>query len=107
MSKTLKECRASDVNKVFLNTDEEASEATLQDSSKINGIFEDEGMLLDVAGVKIETTSPTFLCQTSDIIAKSIVNDTQLTIDGITYKVIQKLKTGGDGAFTALELSRD
>ncbi len=99
---TLKADMLSDLDDVFLDTDEHAVEVTYNAATIID-IFDDEFSGAANDNISVETTVPQVLVKTSDV--PSVAHGETMTINSIAYKVIGK-QPDGTGV-TLILLSQD
>lgn len=104
---TLKADMLTDIDDIFMDTDEFADEAVWvdsgDDSHTINGIFDDESQQINPATGIIETTAPQFQVASSGI--SGIARNETLTVNETTYYIIG-IQPDGTG-MTILLLSKD
>ncbi len=89
----------------FLDTDEFADSAIIgvgqTYETTINGIFDNEHLLVEGGEVGVSGTVPMFLCRTSDV--TSIVYGDVVTIDSNDYKVVDQQPDGTGMTLLILE----
>lgn len=91
----------------FFDADEFGTTAavTLHGGSTFDlvGIFEAPFEGVDIAGVELSQSAPTFLCRTSDLGGIAAKMDDELEIDGVTYTV-NEMQRDGTGIVTLVLL---